>query len=69
MCVIYLKLGGVAVLDDALLRGCLKNSESLQNLDVVLAHLTIKQRTELVKLIKSYLSLFGDTSSRTSLVA
>ena len=58
----------VAVPDDALLRGRLKNSETLKNLDVVLAHLTVEQRTELAKLIKSYPSIFGDTPSRTTLI-
>ena len=53
--------------DDSLLRGCLKNSESLRNLDVLLAHLTVEKRTELAELM-SYPSLFGDTPSKTHVI-
>ena len=42
--------------DDSLLRGCLKNSESLQNLDVLSTHLTVEKCTELAELIE--LSIF-----------
>ena len=54
-------------MDDSLLRGRLKNLESLQNLDVLLAHLTEKSK-ELAELIKSYPSLFGDTPSKTHII-
>lgn len=54
--------------DDSLLRGHLKNSESLQNLDVLLAHLTGEKHTELAELIKSYPSSFGDAPSKTQVI-
>ncbi len=47
--------------DDSLLRGCLRNSETLQNLEALLAHLPVQKYIELADLIKSYPSLFGDT--------
>lgn len=61
--------GNVAVPDDSVLCGRLKNSESLQNLDALLSHLSVKKRTELTKLIQSYPSLFGDTPSKTNLMS
>lgn len=48
----------VAAPDDSLLRGGLKNSESLQNLVVLLAHLSFEKQTELAGLIKSYPNIF-----------
>nr|XP_033964458.1 uncharacterized protein LOC117465610 [Pseudochaenichthys georgianus] len=54
--------------DDGLLRGRLKNSESLANLGGMLGHLTEPRRTELVDLVKNYPCLFGDTPSRTHLI-
>ncbi len=59
---------GVAAPDDGLLRGRLKNSESLKNLILLLAHLSEEQRAQLSALIQRYPGLFGDTPSRTSLV-
>lgn len=59
---------GGATPDDSMLRGRLKNLESLRNLDVLLAHLSFEKRTKLAALIKNYPSLFGDTPSRTNLI-
>lgn len=64
-------LGGeedVAAPDDSVLRGRLKNSETLQNLGSLLAHLSADKQSELIELIKSYPSLFHDTPSRTTLI-
>ena len=47
---------------------CLKNSESLQNLDILLAHLMVEKCTELAELIKSYPSLFCDMPSKTHVI-
>ncbi len=54
---------GVAAPDDGLLRGRLKNSESLKNLILLLAHLSEEQRAQLSALIHRYPGLFGDTPS------
>ena len=54
--------------DDGMLKGRLKNSESLSNLDVILNHLPEPKRTELVNIIKGYPCLFADTPSRTHLL-
>lgn len=54
--------------DDGLLRGRLKNSESLENLTSLLAHLSEEHRAQLSVLIQRYPGLFGDTPSRTHLV-
>lgn len=54
--------------DDGLLRGRLKNSESLENLTSLLAHLSEEHRAQLSVLIQCYPGLFGDTPSRTHLV-
>lgn len=40
--------------DDSLLRGRLKNSESLAKLDSLLSHLPVEQRVELVELIGEF---------------
>lgn len=54
--------------DDGILRGCLKNSESLANLDEMLKHLPVIKHTELTDVIKSYPCLFANTPSRTYLI-
>ncbi|XP_030271930.1 uncharacterized protein LOC115581177 isoform X1 [Sparus aurata] len=54
--------------DDGMLRGRLKNSESLASLNEMLTHLSEPRRSELVKLVKSYPCLFADTPSRTHLI-
>lgn len=46
----------------------LQNSELLQNLDVLLAYLTVEKHTELAELIKSYPSLFGCMPSQTHVI-
>lgn len=59
---------GLHTPDDGILRGRLKNCESLANLDVMLKHLPEPKHTELVNLIKGYPCLFADTPSRTHLI-
>lgn len=54
--------------DDGMLRGRLRNSESLSKLDLLLGHLADSQRVELEEVIKEFPELFGDTPSRTHLV-
>ena len=49
--------------DDGLLRGRLKNSETLQDLNILVGYLYVVKREELTKLINSYLSLFSDTQT------
>ena len=58
----------VAVPDDSVLHGRLKNSECLKNMDGLLSHLSVEQQTELAELIASYPGLFGDTPSKTNLI-
>ncbi|KAL3967153.1 FMS-like tyrosine kinase 1 [Sarotherodon galilaeus] len=58
----------VAAPDDPVLLGRLKNSETLQNLEVLLGHLPTDKRAELSELIKSYPTLFRDTPSKTTLI-
>ncbi len=57
---------GVPEPDESLLCGRLKNSESLCNLDKLLAHLPESKRSELAELIHKFPCLFGDIPSRTS---
>lgn len=40
--------------DDSMLRGRLKNSESLAKMDSLLSHLPVEQRVELVELIGEF---------------
>lgn len=47
--------------DDSMETGRLKNGEFLEKLDVSLGHLDTSKRKELVGLIKSVPSLFGDS--------
>ncbi|XP_053294792.1 uncharacterized protein LOC128455141 [Pleuronectes platessa] len=54
--------------DDGLLRGRLKNSETLQDLNILVGHLNVVKCDELIKLINSYLSLFSDTPTQTHLI-
>lgn len=59
---------GVPEPDESLLCGRLKNSESLCNLDKLLAHLPESKRSELADLVHKFSCLFGDIPSRTSLI-
>ncbi|KAI7799880.1 hypothetical protein IRJ41_013806 [Triplophysa rosa] len=59
---------GVMVLDDAVMQPRLKNSETLKDLERLLSHLSVLQRTELSKLIQKFPSLFGDVPSQTHLI-
>ncbi len=56
---------GVLEPDESLLCGWLKNSESLGNLDKLLAHLSESRRSELSVLVRRYPCLFGDIPSET----
>ena len=56
---------GVPEPDESLLSGCLKNSESLCNLERLLAHLPESKCNELSELVGKYPELFGDIPSRT----
>lgn len=47
--------------------GKLNNSAYLKNLEAQLSYLPDAQRTDLIQLINSHLSLFSDTSSRNHL--
>ena len=53
---------------EVILQGRLKNSESLQKLDCMLAKLDDNKRGELVALIRNYPALFSDVPSRTHLI-
>jgi len=54
--------------DEGMVSGRLKNMEALDKLESVLGHLESCQRVQLVKLIRSFPCLFGDTPSRTTLL-
>lgn len=54
--------------DEVMMCGRLKNTEALDQLESVLGHLELCQQAQLVKLIRSFPCLFGDTPSRTTLV-
>lgn len=54
--------------DDAVLRGRLKNSQSLHQLEKLLEHLQVGERNELIELINEFSMLFGDTPSRTNIL-
>lgn len=56
---------GVPEPDESLLRGRLKNSESLSNLDNLLSHLPESKREELSQLLHKFPCLFGDIPSQT----
>ncbi len=56
---------GVSFPEDTVLLGCLKNSETLKNLQEMFVHLPESKCADLIALIKSYVSLFGDVPSRT----
>lgn len=51
----------IGVGSDEVLRGRLKNSQTLQNLGVLVDHLDCDKCDELVALIRSYPGLFSDT--------
>lgn len=54
--------------DEVMFSGRLRNKEALDKLESVLGHLESGQRVQLVKLIRSFSCLFGDTPSRTTLL-
>lgn len=56
---------GVSFPEDTVLLGRLKNSETLKNLHKMLAHLPESKNADLIALINSHVSLFGDVPSRT----
>ena len=56
------------VASDEILRGRLKNSETLTRLDDLMGHLDPENREELVTLIKKYPMLFSDTPTQTHLI-
>lgn len=66
VCVVEQGGDGVPGPDDGVLSGRLRNSESLARLEAMLAHLSLVQRSELVKLIEGFPQLFGDVPSCTS---
>ncbi|XP_010775497.1 ubiquitin-associated protein 2-like [Notothenia coriiceps] len=59
---------GVTAPDESLLRGKLKNTETLRNLESLLGHMSAEGRSELTALIHSNLCLFRDTPSRTHMI-
>lgn len=65
-CDVVEAVDGVPGPDDSVLCARLKNSESLGQLDSLLSHLPVLQRSELVFLIKEFPDLFGDVPSRTT---
>lgn len=58
----------MSVASDEILRGRLKNSQTLNNLGVLVDHLDPEKRNQLVALIKEYPSLFSDTPTQTHLI-
>lgn len=58
----------VAMLDEAVLCGRLKNSVTLEKLDSLLDHFPSEKAIQLAKLIRDYPCMFGDTPSRTNLI-
>lgn len=56
---------GVSFPEDTVLLGRLKNSETLKNLHVMLAHLPECKRADIAALIDRHVSLFGDVPSCT----
>ncbi|KAL1279156.1 hypothetical protein QQF64_025829 [Cirrhinus molitorella] len=58
----------VIVPGDGVLLPRLKNSETLQNLDALLLHLTPVQSKELIQLILEFPGLFSDVPTRTHLI-
>ena len=55
-------------LHDCILQGRLKNSQTLDVLDSLLAHLPVDGWEEMVGLIQRFLGLFSDTPTRTNLM-
>uniref|UniRef100_A0A8D0AC21 CCHC-type domain-containing protein n=1 Tax=Sander lucioperca TaxID=283035 RepID=A0A8D0AC21_SANLU len=53
---------------DEVLQGRLKNSQTLQNLGVLVDHLDSEKRDEVVALIRNYPGLFSDTPSQMHLI-
>ncbi len=58
----------VVMFSEEVLLGRLKNSQTLQNLEVLVDHLDSEKRGELVALIRNYPVLFSDTPSKTHLI-
>lgn len=58
----------IATDSDELLRGRLKNSQTLKNLGVLLDHLGSEKRDQLAGLIRKYPVLFSDTPTQTHLI-
>ena len=59
---------GATAPDESLLRGKLKNTDILRNLESLLGHLWAEGRSELTALIHSNLCLFSDTPSQTHMI-
>lgn len=58
----------VVRVSDEVLQGRLKNSQTLQNLGVLVDHLDSEKCDELVALIRNYPVLFSNTPSQTHLI-
>lgn len=59
---------GLPEIDNSVMTGRLKNSQVLANLDPIVGHLSVAQRTELIDLIRQFPTLFGDTPSCTDVL-
>ena len=59
---------GLPDADAGVQQGRLKNSESLNKLHLLLGHLSESQQADLVEVISSFPSLFGDTPTRTNVI-
>lgn len=55
-------------LDSVVVHGCLKNSESLSKLHVLLGHLPESERADLSEIIRAFLGLFEDIPTQTHLI-
>lgn len=64
----FVEGGEEEVVRVSVLQGQLKNSQTLQNPDVLIDHLDPEKREELLSLIRSYPVLFSDTPSQTHLI-
>lgn len=53
---------------DPIICGRLKNSDSLCELDSLLSHLPVSQRSEQIELIRKFPMFFGDTPTHTNLI-
>ena len=59
---------GLPDADAGVQQGRLKNSESLNKLHLLLGHLSESQQADLVEVISSFPSLFGDTPTQTNVI-